>query len=184
MPLRLISPPASWMARSIFLLEGKLSSTCFIWWLVILGPCWEPSRQKGESTDKPLGGSGGEQDIPLNPQSNMYEYYTYGNRHPDTPHKYITLLLLADAQLAPGAALSKVSQQPLVVAVNYDHTGVIFLIPAQLGNQSSVETSECIPSSPRQRTSDCKSCWQRFVSWRQAKLKWGLPENMHFMGRQ
>lgn len=87
----------------------------------------------------------------------MYEYYTYGNRHPDTPHKYITLLLLAEAQLAPGAALSKVSQQPLVVAVSYDQTGVIFLVPVQLGNQSPVETSERTPSSPSQRASDCKS---------------------------
>ena len=36
------------------------------------------------------------------------------------------LLLLAGTQLAPGAALSKPSQQPLVVAVKYDQTGVIF----------------------------------------------------------
>ena len=64
-------------------------------------------------------------------------------------------LLLAGAQLAPAAALSKISQQPLVVAMKYDQTGVIFLI--YLFNFETKFLEKPMNSLPIQRVSDCKA---------------------------
>lgn len=120
-----------------------------------LGSCLKPNRQKGESTYKPLWRETVFTPFTLNPQSNIYECYTYENRQPYTPQKYIMPLLLAGTQLAPAAALSKISQQPLVVAMKYDQTGVIFHI--YLFNFETEFLEKPMNSSPTQRVSDCKA---------------------------
>lgn len=50
--------------------------------------CWKSRRQERRTSLQGYRGRTGYSDISLNPQSNRYEYYTYGNRHPYPPHKH------------------------------------------------------------------------------------------------
>lgn len=135
------------MARGIILLEG----TTIMFWLFLR--ISQIDRRINLQTT--VEGNRVFTPFPLNPQSNIYECYTYENRQPYTPQKYIMPLLLAGAQLAPAAALSKISQQPLVVAMKYDQTGVIFLI--YLFNFETEFLEKPMNSSPTQRARDCKA---------------------------
>lgn len=90
-------------------------------------------------------------DISFSPQSSRYKYYTFENRHPHPPHEH-AMPHSWQAPSYPSCSLKQASQQPLVVSMKSDRRGIIFLIPAQLWNQSHRATNEYIPqvaSSPR-----------------------------------
>lgn len=123
-----------------------------------LGLYCKPRRQKGESTYKHW----------------WWGRTEYSHPAPQSPKQYIWILclwkqtsiyttqiyhapVLGRHPTSPSCSLKQNLLAVTVVAMKYDQTGVIFLIPVQLWNQSPGETNEFIPSLPSHRVSGCKA---------------------------